>query len=85
MLRKSGTFTALDFAPRPRFMNAETSSDAGSIRSNRSGISAAQQNAIRQGAYRVSRIPKGMVTTKEDLAAQLKPTWDLRGPAHGLM
>ncbi|KAL9097242.1 MAG: hypothetical protein Q9165_000669 [Trypethelium subeluteriae] len=81
MLRKSGTFTALDFAPPPRFRNTETSSDSGSIRSNRSGISAVQQNAIRQGAYRVSRIPKGMVTTKEDLAGQLKPTWDLRGPA----
>jgi hypothetical protein len=85
MLRKSGTFTALDFAPPRLFKNNDTASDAGSIRSNRSGISAVQHNAIRAGAYRVSRIPAGMVTTKDDLAAQLKPTWDLRGPSTGLM
>ncbi|KAL9063352.1 MAG: hypothetical protein Q9157_008287 [Trypethelium eluteriae] len=78
----ASSFDDLSAMPSP---NAETSSDSGSIRSNRSGISAMQQNAIRQGAYRVSRIPKGMVTTKDDLAGQLKPTWDLRGPAHGLM
>ncbi|KAI9688478.1 MAG: hypothetical protein M1822_001427 [Bathelium mastoideum] len=84
MLRKSGTFTALDFAPPPRFKTADTGSDTGSIRSNRSGISAVQQNAIRQGAYRVSRIPRGTVTTKEDLSSQLRPTWDQRGPAHGV-
>ncbi|KAI9708095.1 MAG: hypothetical protein M1820_004299 [Bogoriella megaspora] len=79
MLRKSGTFTALDFAPPPRFRDNDTMSDAGSIRSNRSGISARTNHAIRTGAYRVSRIPKEMVTTKDDLVAQLKPTWDQRG------
>ena len=52
-------------------------SDAGSIRSARSGISAMQMDAVRSGAYRVSRIPKEMVTTKEDLTAQLRPKMDL--------
>lgn len=77
-MRKSSTFTALDFAPVPRFKNTDTSSDAGSIRSNRSAMSAAQLHSIRAGAYRVSRIPKEVVGTKTDIAASLKPTWDLR-------
>lgn len=79
-LRKSSTFTALDFAlpSRIRDPNASLSpSDAGSIRSYRSGISAVQSDAIRQGAYRVSRIPKGLVTTQDDFALQLKPRMDL--------
>ncbi|KAI4716926.1 hypothetical protein E4T48_06894 [Aureobasidium sp. EXF-10727] len=76
-LRKSSTFTALDFAPPPRFRNEGTASDAGSIRSNRSGISNVQQNAIRAGAYRVSRLPTDMVGTHSDLNAALKPTWDM--------
>lgn len=80
LLRKSGTFTSLDFAPPPRFRNQEGSgSDAGSIRSNRSGISAMQSHAIRAGAYRVSRLPQQMVGTKDDLATALRPTWELRG------
>lgn len=75
----SGTFTGLDFAPPPRFKNQEgTGSDAGSIRSNRSGISAMSRDAVRAGAYRVSRIPQDVVTTKDDLSNQLKPTWDMR-------
>ncbi|QIW97902.1 hypothetical protein AMS68_003420 [Peltaster fructicola] len=78
LLRKSGTFTALDFAAPPRFRDQGNASDAGSIRSNRSGISHIQQNAIRQGAYRVSRIPTEMVTSKDQIAAQLKPRWDMR-------
>lgn len=78
LLRKSGTFTSLDFAPPSRLRVDGTASDAGSIRSNRSGISAVQQHAIRGGAYRVSRIPSEMVTTKAALAAQLKPRWDMR-------
>jgi hypothetical protein len=81
MLRKSGTFTALDFAPPPRFRNADTASDAGSIRSNRSGLSAVHHNNIRNGAYRVSRIPKEMVGTRDDLVTALKPKWDLVTPA----
>jgi hypothetical protein len=79
-LRKSSTFTALDFAlpSRIRDPNASLSpSDAGSIRSYRSGISAMQSDAIRQGAYRVSRIPKDMVTTRDDFASQLKPRMNL--------
>ncbi|KAL1296890.1 hypothetical protein AAFC00_004504 [Neodothiora populina] len=81
LLRKSGTFTSLDFAPPPRFRNVDggSGSDAGSIRSNRSGISAMQNNAIRAGAYRVSRLPAQMVGTKDDLAMSLRPTWELRG------
>ncbi|TIA22924.1 hypothetical protein D6C81_03131 [Aureobasidium pullulans] len=76
-LRKSSTFTALDFAPPPRFRNEGPASDAGSIRSNRSGISNVQQNAIRAGAYRVSRLPGDMVGTQSDLNAALKPAWDM--------
>ena len=79
-LRKSGAFTSLDFAP-PRFRSQDGgASDAGSIRSARSGISAVQMDAVRAGAYRVSRIPKEMVTTKQDLATQLRPKWDLSNP-----
>ncbi|KAL9104669.1 MAG: hypothetical protein Q9163_000412 [Psora crenata] len=77
LLRKSGTFTALDFAPPPRFRNADTASDAGSIRSNRSAMSARSQYAVRNGAYRVSRIPKGIVGTKDDLMGSLKPQWNM--------
>ncbi|KAL1953490.1 hypothetical protein VTO42DRAFT_2769 [Malbranchea cinnamomea] len=76
-LRKSGTFTALDFAPPPRFRDLDSGSDSGSIRSNRTGISAAQAHHIRSGAYRVSRLPPETVGTKEDITANLKPTWDM--------
>ena len=78
MLRKSGTFTALDFAPPKKFRDADTMSDAGSIRSNRSGVSAMQLGAIRNGAYRVSRLPQDMVFTRDDLATTLKPQWGMR-------
>ncbi|KAK5163744.1 uncharacterized protein LTR77_010417 [Saxophila tyrrhenica] len=82
-LRKSGTFTSLDFAPMPRFRGQEGSgaSDAGSIRSARSGISAMQMDAVRAGAYRVSRIPKEYVTSRDDLAGQLRPKMNLISPA----
>lgn len=53
-------------------------SDAGSIRSNRSGISAMQNNAIRNGAYRVSKIPQDVVFTKDDMSTTLKPQWGMR-------
>lgn len=53
-------------------------SDAGSIRSNRSGVSAMQLGAIRNGAYRVSRLPQDMVGTVDDLATSLKPQWGMR-------
>lgn len=82
LLRKSGTFTSLDFAPPSRAWAGEgTASDAGSIRSARSGISAMQLDAVRAGAYRVSRIPKEMVTTQADLANQLRPMMNLSRPA----
>jgi len=75
----SGTFTALDFAPPGRFkFGGETGSDAGSIHSNRSGISTVQREAIRAGAYRVSRLPKDMVGTSADFESVLKPSWDMR-------
>ncbi|KAK4691105.1 hypothetical protein P7C71_g5825, partial [Lecanoromycetidae sp. Uapishka_2] len=74
----SGTFTGLDFAPPPRFKDREgTASDAGSIRSNRSGMSASAAHSIRTGAYRVSRIPKEVVGTKLDWNESLRPQWDL--------
>jgi hypothetical protein len=78
MLRKSGTFTSLDFAPPKKFRDPDSMSDAGSIRSNRSGISAVQLGAIRNGAYRVSKIPAGIVSTKDDMAVSLKPQWGMR-------
>lgn len=78
LLRKSGTFTALDFAPPPRFRDPGSSgSDAGSIRSNRSGMSAAGRMAVRTGAYRVSRIPKEIVGTRDDIMGSLRPTMDM--------
>jgi hypothetical protein len=52
-------------------------SDAGSIRSTRSGVSQVQLSAIRSGAYRASRIPKEAVFTKDDMSSQLKPQWGM--------
>ncbi|EFQ33424.1 hypothetical protein CGRA01v4_00850 [Colletotrichum graminicola] len=78
LLRKSGTFTGLDFAPPRKFKDADTMSDAGSIRSNRSGISAVQQAAIRSGAGRISRLPGDTVFTTTALQDQLKPQWGMR-------
>jgi len=82
-LRKSGTFTGLDFAPPSKIRDpgSLSPSDAGSIRSNRSGVSAMQSNAIRAGAYRVSRIPSSLVTTNEDLNNQLRPSMNMTNPA----
>lgn len=77
LLRKSGTFTALDFAPPSKFRNDGSGSDAGSVRSGRSGMSYAQQNALRAGAHRLSRLPKDLAGTKDDLMTSLKPKWDL--------
>jgi len=78
LLRKSGTFTSLDFAPPKKFRDPDSMSDAGSIRSNRSGVSARQLGAIRNGAYRVSRLPQDMVSTRDDMAVSLKPQWGMR-------
>ncbi|KAL8731486.1 MAG: hypothetical protein Q9181_004284 [Wetmoreana brouardii] len=78
LLRKSGTFTALDFAPPPRFKSSDNGSDTGSIRSNRSAMSAQQLHSIRAGAYRVSRIPKEVVGTKMEINESLKPSWNMR-------
>ncbi|KAF2872562.1 hypothetical protein BDV95DRAFT_628189 [Massariosphaeria phaeospora] len=77
MLRKSGAFTGLDFAPPPRFRDPENASDAGSIRSNRSGMSSSARMAVRKGAYRVSKIPKEVVGTRDDLMTSLKPQLDM--------
>ncbi|KAL4767618.1 hypothetical protein BDW60DRAFT_199614 [Aspergillus nidulans var. acristatus] len=77
-LRKSGAFGNLDFAPPPRFKTQDTASDAGSIRSTRTGVSAAHLQNIRNGAYRVSRLPPETVGTKDDLMSNLRPTWDMR-------
>ncbi|KAF2399146.1 hypothetical protein EJ06DRAFT_73153 [Trichodelitschia bisporula] len=77
-LRRSGTFTALDFAPQHRFRNADPGSDAASIRSGHSGMSNQQVYALRAGAYRVSRVPKELAGTKDDIVAELtKPSWKL--------
>ena len=53
-------------------------SDAGSIRSNRSGMSSLAQSAIRGGAGRVSRLPEDAVFTQAALGDQLKPQWTMR-------
>lgn len=84
MLRKSGNFTALDFAPPPKFRDpygGSNASDAGSIRSNRSGMSGTARMAVRNGAYRVSRIPKEMVGTQDDMAMSLRPSLNMVAPA----
>ncbi|RFU30070.1 hypothetical protein B7463_g6241, partial [Scytalidium lignicola] len=78
MMRNSGTFTSLDFAAPRKFKDPEAMSDAGSIRSNRTGVSATQLGAIRNGAYRVSRLPQDQVGTKDDLGTSLKPQWGMR-------
>jgi hypothetical protein len=78
MLRKSGLFTGLDFAPPPKFRDpGSNASDAGSIRSNRSGMSAAGRYAVANGANRVSKIPKEMVFTRDDMMNQLRPRLDM--------
>ncbi|KAH8150493.1 uncharacterized protein LAJ45_05188 [Morchella importuna] len=76
-LRNSSTFTGLDFAPPRKFKNDDAVSDAGSIRSNNSGVTAQQIQNIRNGAYRVSRIPQDVVPAKEAISSNLKPTWDM--------
>ncbi|KAF3201491.1 hypothetical protein TWF679_011376 [Orbilia oligospora] len=77
-LRKSGAFTGLDFAPPRKFKNegGDNFSDTGSIRSNRTGLSAAHHS--RTGAYRVSRLPQDVVPTTENMTNSLKPSWDMR-------
>lgn len=85
LLRKSGTFTGLDFAPPRRFKeNGEAMSETGSIRSNGSNLSKMQLASIRNGAYRVSRIPKDVAGTRDDMFAALKPKWDMRGDGMGV-
>lgn len=79
ILRKSSTFTGLDFAPPRKFKDADTMSDAGSIRSNRSGVSQAASYAMRSGAGRVSRLPGDVIFTQDSAMDSLKPTWNIGG------
>jgi len=82
-LRKSASFTGLDFAPPSRFgaqSNNGTTSDAGSVRSGRShgtSVSAAQLANIRAGAYRLSRVPKEVVGSRNDMTESLRPRMDM--------
>lgn len=78
-MRKSSTFTALDFAPPPRIKGGSQfgGSDAGSVRSGRSNMSMAHTQNIRNGAYRVSRIPKEVSGTRTELQNELRPKWDM--------
>lgn len=79
-MRKSSTFTALDFAPPRRFKDPEgPASDAGSIKSTRSGVSQAASYAMRSGAGRVSRLPGDAVFTADAAVESLKPTWTIGG------
>jgi len=86
-LKESNSFGSLEFAPPLRFRgNIDGGgSDVASIRSGRSGRSAAlspmHAHNIRAGAYRISKVPKELAGTKQDIVAGLRPTWDLRGPA----
>ncbi|KAI1438653.1 hypothetical protein GGR50DRAFT_639043 [Xylaria sp. CBS 124048] len=77
-LRKSSTFTGLDFAPPRRFKDPENMSETGSVHSMQSGISGAGLSAIRSGAGRVSRLPTDTVFTQSALGNTLKPNWDMR-------
>lgn len=84
-LRKSASFTALDFAPPQRFGAQHSNqssnghnSESGSVRSGRShgtSVSAAQLANIRAGAYRLSRLPKDFVGGKDEI--DLKPRMDI--------
>lgn len=78
LLRKSSTFTGLDFAPPRRFKDPETMSETGSVRSMQSGISGAGLNALRAGAGRVSRLPGDTVFTQAAISTTLKPNWGMR-------
>ncbi len=78
LLRKSNTFTGLDFAPPRKFTENDARSETGSIRSNRSGMSQAQLSAIRGGAGRVSRLPGDTIFTQVDMGQKLKPQWNMR-------
>ncbi|KAI1112767.1 hypothetical protein F5Y14DRAFT_249524 [Nemania sp. NC0429] len=78
LLRKSSTFTGLDFAPPRRFKDPETMNDSGSVRSMHSGISGVGLNALRAGAGRVSRLPGDTVFTQASLGTTLKPNWGMR-------
>ena len=40
-------------------------------------MSALQRDAIRAGAYRLSRLPKDQVGSRDDFAVALKPKWDM--------
>jgi hypothetical protein len=81
-LKDSDVYTGLDFAPPKRFKeNGDAMSDAGSIRSyrsNKSGISAISQAALRNGAGRVSRLPGDTVFTQAETSQQLRPSWGMR-------
>ncbi|OLL22892.1 hypothetical protein NEOLI_000198 [Neolecta irregularis DAH-3] len=74
-LRKSSTFTTLDFAPKPRFLTQDVAGDNDSIRSARTNTSLA---AIQHGAGKLSNVPSQLVSSKDRLREQLKPSWDLR-------
>ncbi|KAK3387064.1 hypothetical protein B0H63DRAFT_147960 [Podospora didyma] len=78
LLRTENTFTGLDFAPPRKFIEADSRSETGSIRSNRSGISAVNVAAIRKGAGRVSRLPEDTIFTQNAMQQKLKPSWTMR-------
>jgi len=58
-------------------------SETGSVKSGRSNISQMQLANIRNGAYRVSRIPKEVAGTRDDMFTALKPKWDMRSDGAG--
>lgn len=52
-------------------------SDAGSIRSNRSGLSRVTESAIRNGAGRLSRLPGDIIFSQAQMESTLKPTFNM--------
>jgi hypothetical protein len=53
-------------------------SDAGSVASMGSGISARAASAVHAGAGRVSRLPGDQIFTAAASSDQLKPKWGMR-------
>lgn len=76
-LQKESNFSGLDFAPPKRIRDPDSQSDAGSIRSNRSGLSRVNESAIRNGAGRVSRLPGDIIFSQAQMETQLKPKFDM--------
>lgn len=77
MLRKSGTYSAVGFAPPKKFRDGDSNSDAGSIRSNLSGNGNSRPGIMRNNSSPIDQLPNGVIFTKDSLNSTLKPQWDM--------